>query len=73
MQSTIMPSTQMAVKEYGYFAGNQWRNAVDNQVFEVHEPYSGRLFARVAATEQTFPTSAETLPQNPNNGCSTLR
>src|SRR5690349_8649548 len=49
MQSTIMPSTQMAVKEYGYFAGNQWRNAVDNQVFEVHEPYSGKLFARVAA------------------------
>src|SRR2546428_13582115 len=49
MQSTMMPSTQMDVKEYGYFAGNQWRNAVDNQVFEVHEPYSGKLFARVAA------------------------
>src|SRR6266567_5493039 len=49
MQSTIMPSTQMAVKEYGYFAGNQWRSAVDNRVFEVHEPYSGKLFARVAA------------------------
>src|SRR5258707_4691365 len=45
----IMQSTQMDVKEYGYFAGNQWRNAVDNQVFEVHEPYSGKLFARVAA------------------------
>ena len=44
-----MQSTQMDVKEYGYFAGNQWRNAVDNQVFEVHEPYSGKLFARVAA------------------------
>ena len=49
MQSTMMQSTQMDVKEYGYFAGNQWRNAVDNQVFEVHEPYSGKLFARVAA------------------------
>src|SRR5690349_22229662 len=49
MQSAVVPSTQMAVKEYGYFAGNQWRNAVDNQVFEVHEPYSGKLFARVAA------------------------
>jgi len=44
-----MQSTQIDVKEYGYFAGNQWRNAVDNQVFEVHEPYSGKLFARVAA------------------------
>src|SRR3984885_6924469 len=37
------------VKDYGYFAGNQWRRAADNQVFEVHEPYSGKLFARVAA------------------------
>src|SRR6202050_1678071 len=44
-----MQSTQMDVKEYGYFAGNQWRKAADNQVFEVHEPYSGKLFARVAA------------------------
>src|SRR6266571_2048104 len=44
-----MQSTQMDVKEYGYFAGNHWRNAVDNLVFEVHEPYSGKLFARVAA------------------------
>ena len=37
------------VKDYGYFAGNHWRQAADNQVFEVHEPYSGKLFARVAA------------------------
>src|SRR5467141_2532565 len=44
-----MQSTQMDVKEYSYFAGNQWRKAVDNQVFEVHEPYSGDLFARVPA------------------------
>ena len=44
-----MQSTQMDVKEYCYFAGNQWRKAEGNQVFEVHEPYSGKLFARVAA------------------------
>jgi hypothetical protein len=37
-----MQSAQMDVKEYSYFAGNQWRNAVDNQVFEVREPYSGK-------------------------------
>jgi acyl-CoA reductase-like NAD-dependent aldehyde dehydrogenase len=49
MQSTVMPSTQEAVKEYRYFAGNQWRNAADNQLFEIHEPYSGKLFARAAA------------------------
>jgi len=38
-----MPSTtQIDVKEYSCFAGNQWRKAADNQVFEVHEPYSGK-------------------------------
>src|SRR4029077_758084 len=69
-----MQSTQIDVKEYGYFAGNQWRNAVDNQVFEVHEPYSGKLFARVAACSRAdgraavdaaakaFPAWAETTP-----------
>src|SRR5579862_8543446 len=45
----LMTSTQIDVKDYSYFAGNQWRKAADNQVFEVHEPYSGKLFARVAA------------------------
>src|SRR6202166_3997848 len=45
----VMPTTQIEVKEYSYFAGNQWRKAADNQVFEVHEPYNGKLFARVAA------------------------
>lgn len=44
-----MQSTQSDVREYSYFVGNQWRKAADNQVFEVHEPYSGKLFARVAA------------------------
>ena len=44
-----MQSAQVDVKEYSYFAGNQWRKAADNKVFEVHEPYTGKLFARVAA------------------------
>jgi acyl-CoA reductase-like NAD-dependent aldehyde dehydrogenase len=44
-----MPFTQSDAKEYSYFAGNQWRKAADNQTFEVHEPYTGKLFARVAA------------------------
>jgi acyl-CoA reductase-like NAD-dependent aldehyde dehydrogenase len=42
-------STQTDVKEYGYFAGNEWRQAAGKRVFDVHEPYSGKLFARVAA------------------------
>src|ERR1700693_3791831 len=44
-----MNSSQADVKDNSYFAGNQWRKAADNQLFEVHEPYSGKLFARVAA------------------------
>src|SRR6266404_2643913 len=44
-----MTSTQLDVKDYRYFADNQWRKAKDNQLFAVHEPYSGRPFARVAA------------------------
>ena len=43
-----MSSTQIDVKQYRYFAGNQWRSAND-QFFDVHEPYSGKPFARVAA------------------------
>src|SRR6266436_3361923 len=44
-----MKSGQVDVKEYGFFAHNVWRKAADNQSFEVHEPYSGKIFARVAA------------------------
>jgi acyl-CoA reductase-like NAD-dependent aldehyde dehydrogenase len=44
-----MKSAQIDVKEYSYFVDNQWREAADKKFFEVHEPYSGKLFARVAA------------------------
>jgi acyl-CoA reductase-like NAD-dependent aldehyde dehydrogenase len=37
------------VRTYKYFVDNEWRSAQDDAVFEVHEPYSGRVFARVAA------------------------
>jgi len=43
-----MQVTQSDAKEHNSFAGNRWRKAADNQVFEVHEPCSGKLFARVA-------------------------
>ena len=46
---TATQTVQVDLKEYRYFADNQWRNAKDDHVFEVHEPYSGKLFARVAA------------------------
>ena len=42
-------TVQADVIEYRYFADRQWRDAQDKQFFDVHEPYSGKLFARVAA------------------------
>jgi Aldehyde dehydrogenase family len=71
---TIVQSTHLDVKEYSYFAGNEWRKAPNNKVFDVHEPYSGKLFARVAAgsredgraavdaAAKAFPSWAETTP-----------
>src|ERR1700726_2796528 len=69
-----MQSTEIDVKEFRYFAGNQWREAADKTFFEVHEPYSGQLFARVAAgsradgrtavdaAAKAFPAWAESTP-----------
>lgn len=45
----ITSEPQTDVKTYSYFLDNQWRNAENDKTFEVHEPYSGKLFARVAA------------------------
>ena len=44
-----MAPAQVDIKEYRYFVENQWRTAKDNRLFEVHEPYSGKVFARVPA------------------------
>jgi hypothetical protein len=35
-----MTSTQIDVKNYSYFADNQWRKAGDNKFFEVHGGHS---------------------------------
>ena len=65
-----MQSTQMDVKEYGHFAGNQWRKAEGNQVFEVHEPYSGKVSASIHFEFKENPfmkaTSSELLMRNFN-------
>lgn len=62
------------VKTYSYFAGNQWRKSQDATTFDVHEPYTGKLFAHVAAGSRTdaraavdaaaraFPAWAESTP-----------
>ena len=67
-----MTSTHIE-KQYGYFANNEWREAAGG-FFEVHEPYSENVFARVAAgsradarvavdaAAKAFPGWAETSP-----------
>lgn len=69
-----MKSAQIDVKEYGYFVQNQWRKTSDDKFFDVHEPYSRKIFARVAAgsradariavdaAAKAFPAWAETTP-----------
>ena len=70
-----MQTTQMDVKEYSYFAGNQWRKAVDNQALRGSRalyrkavcPRRGRTSradARTAvdAAAKAFPAWAETTP-----------
>lgn len=47
-----MKSAKVYVKEYGFFAQNVWRQAADKRFFEVHEPYSGNVLARVAAASR---------------------
>ena len=37
------------VRNYKYYADGEWRAAANEQAFDVHEPFSGQLFARVVA------------------------
>jgi acyl-CoA reductase-like NAD-dependent aldehyde dehydrogenase len=37
------------VRTYKYYSGGEWRAATSGRVFYVHEPFSGQLYARVAA------------------------
>src|SRR6267378_4027336 len=46
-----MTPTQIEMKDYRYFAGNEWRKAEDDQFFEVHEPYSGQPVVVVEAVD----------------------
>jgi acyl-CoA reductase-like NAD-dependent aldehyde dehydrogenase len=44
-----MPTETADAPVYQYYAGGEWRNAADGGLFESYEPYTGRVFARVAA------------------------
>src|SRR5476651_1370895 len=37
------------VRTYKYYAGGEWRPATSGNTFDVHQPYGGQLYAKVAA------------------------
>src|SRR6266481_6690825 len=37
------------VRTYKYYAGGEWRPAVSGRTFDVHQPFGGQLYAKVAA------------------------
>ncbi|HME14837.1 MAG TPA: aldehyde dehydrogenase family protein [Mycobacterium sp.] len=43
-----MSSTVTDVKAYQWYAGGQWRDVANGQMFDDFEPYTGNLCARVA-------------------------
>ena len=44
-----MLSSATDVRTDQYYAGGAWRDAANGQVFSVHEPFSGQVYAAVAA------------------------
>src|SRR5438132_8406550 len=36
-------------KYYAYYADGEWRPATSGKTFDVHQPYGGQLYAKVAA------------------------
>ena len=64
----------MSVRTYPYYAGGKWRPAASGRTFDVHEPFSGQLYAKVAAggaedarvavqaAADAFPAWSETTP-----------
>src|ERR1700741_2193110 len=62
------------MKTYQYYAGGVWRDAENGRTFDDLEPYSGKIFAKVAASSkkdmqyalaaaaEAFPSWAATTP-----------
>src|SRR5712691_417866 len=42
-------SDLMSVRTYTYYAGGEWRSATSGRTFDVHQPFGGQLYAKVAA------------------------
>ncbi len=37
------------VRTYTYYADGEWRHATSGRTFDVHQPFNGQLYAKVAA------------------------
>jgi len=44
-----MKNIREGIPVYKHYINNQWRDAESSRLFDVHEPCSGRVFARVPA------------------------
>src|SRR5258705_7386319 len=44
----IQPQVEK-VRTYKYYAAGEWRAATSGRTFDVHQPYGGQLYAKVAA------------------------
>ena len=64
----------MSVRTYTYYAGGEWRSATSGRTFDVHQPFGGQLYAKVAgggaadariavqAAADAFPAWSQTTP-----------
>ena len=46
---TPQDTPRPAAPVYRYYAGGEWKDAASGETFESYEPYTGRVFANVAA------------------------
>jgi acyl-CoA reductase-like NAD-dependent aldehyde dehydrogenase len=47
--STPQDTPEPAAPVYRYYAGGEWKDSASGETFDSYEPYTGRVFARVAA------------------------
>ncbi|MFA6124538.1 MAG: aldehyde dehydrogenase family protein [Sphingomonas sp.] len=46
------------IETHRLYSGGEWKDAADGATFDVHEPYSGKLMARIASGGQADATAA---------------
>ncbi|MCE7001623.1 aldehyde dehydrogenase family protein [Kibdelosporangium philippinense] len=51
-ETSVSETETTSAIHYGHFVGGDWRATADGTTFEVHEPYTGKVFGEVAACGQ---------------------